>query len=99
MNSVLETMQAERAVFYRERAANMYSTIPYSLSFTLAEIPYLVVSSLLFSLVFYFTVGLYSDVAKFLWFWLFYMLMLAMSLVAGQVVSRHKISRSIAQFD
>jgi energy-coupling factor transporter ATP-binding protein EcfA2 len=87
MNSVLETVQTERAVFYRERAANMYSTLPYSLSFTIAEIPYLLVNTFMFSIVFYFTVGLEQSLSKFLWFWLYYFFMLWMALQAGQLVS------------
>jgi len=85
--SVLQVVQTERAVFYRERAANMYNTIPYALSFTLAEIPYLIVSTLLFAVVFYFTVGLYDSGTKFFYFWLFYCLMLSVATFTGQLIA------------
>eukprot|EP00299_Pterocystis_sp_00344_P019876 c9825_g1_i2.p1 GENE.c9825_g1_i2~~c9825_g1_i2.p1 ORF type:complete len:1420 (-),score=398.97 c9825_g1_i2:102-4361(-) len=87
INSVLETVATERAVYYRERAANMYQTIPYAASYTLAELPYLVITSFLFSVIFYFTVGLYDDGVKFLWFWLFYYLALTVATFTGQLIA------------
>jgi len=37
---------AERVVFYRERAAMLYSPGPYSLALGLAEVPYLIAQAL-----------------------------------------------------
>ena len=41
--SALPAMAVEREVFYREKAARIYKTGPYSLSFMLAEAPFLIV--------------------------------------------------------
>jgi len=43
--SSLPAMAVERAAFYREKAARVYDTGPYSLSFLLAEAPFLVAYS------------------------------------------------------
>jgi ABC-type multidrug transport system ATPase subunit len=87
MNSVIETMMTERAVFYRERAANMYRTLPYVMSFVVSEMPYIVGNTLLFSVVFYFTVGLYDDADKFLWFWLYFTAVLGLATFTGQTLA------------
>ncbi|KAL3683081.1 hypothetical protein R1sor_001103 [Riccia sorocarpa] len=47
-NNVIPQVNAERPVYYRERASNMYSLLLYNLSWTLAEIPYLCISTLTF---------------------------------------------------
>ncbi|KAL2652756.1 hypothetical protein R1flu_020884 [Riccia fluitans] len=47
-NNVIPQVNAERPVYYRERASNMYSLLLYNMSWTLAEIPYLCVSTLIF---------------------------------------------------
>jgi len=85
INSVIETVLVERAVFYRERAANMYRSLPFATSFTLAEFPYLVFNSLMYSTVFYFTVGLYGDGYKFGWFFLYFFLILSVATFTGQL--------------
>ena len=46
-----------RAVFYREKAANTYSPAIYSLVMALVELPVIIVQSLVIVLVFYFLVG------------------------------------------
>eukprot|EP00301_Raphidiophrys_heterophryoidea_P006157 c12505_g3_i1.p1 GENE.c12505_g3_i1~~c12505_g3_i1.p1 ORF type:complete len:643 (-),score=153.52 c12505_g3_i1:126-2054(-) len=85
LTSVIDTVTTERAVFTRERASNMYSSLPYSISFTLAEIPYIVGNTLVFAVVFYFTVGLHTEGYKFGYFWLYYMLMIANATFGGQM--------------
>eukprot|EP00298_Acanthocystis_sp_HF-20_P016123 c21384_g3_i2.p1 GENE.c21384_g3_i2~~c21384_g3_i2.p1 ORF type:complete len:256 (-),score=101.53 c21384_g3_i2:11-778(-) len=87
LTSVLEVIATERAVFYREQAANMYRPIPYALSFTVAEIPYLIFSTLLFSVVFYFTVGLDSEPEKFWFFWIYYFLTIGIATFTGQLLA------------
>nr|XP_043614363.1 ABC transporter G family member 35-like [Erigeron canadensis] len=59
---------AERAVFYRERAAGMYSTLPYALSQVFVEIPYVFVQATYFSLIVYAMVSFEWTATKFIWF-------------------------------
>jgi ABC-type multidrug transport system permease subunit len=56
-NAVMPIASQERAVFYRERAAQTYSAVWYWLAETLVEIPYSVASALLFTVIFYPMVG------------------------------------------
>lgn len=44
--TVQPLVAAERVVFYRERAAMLYAPGPYSLALGLAEIPYLLIQSI-----------------------------------------------------
>ncbi|KAJ4803787.1 ABC transporter G family member 45 [Rhynchospora pubera] len=70
--SILQPVVAmERAVFYRERSAGMYSSLPYAIAQMLIELPYMIVMVLIFSLIIYPMIGFQFTVAKFLWFILF----------------------------
>mmetsp|Transcript_6808 Transcript_6808/g.11284 ORF Transcript_6808/g.11284 Transcript_6808/m.11284 type:complete len:1439 (+) Transcript_6808:110-4426(+) len=86
MNTVQSVTFAERPAFYRERQSNMYSPFLYVLANTLVEIPYIILSSLLFVLPFFFLVDLgVGDVtAKFIWYWVFTALMVCSLVFAGQ---------------
>jgi ABC-type multidrug transport system ATPase subunit len=57
-NSVMPVAVAERTSFYRERAAQTYNALWYFVAGTLAEIPYVLLSSLLLSAVMLPSVGL-----------------------------------------
>jgi ABC-type multidrug transport system permease subunit len=75
MVSVMPVMAKERAVFYREQAAGMYHVAAYAVSYGVAELPYIVVTTGLFVNVYYFQVGLSTDpVDKFWDYWLFFAL-------------------------
>lgn len=67
-STVQPIISTERAVFYREKAAGMYSALPYALSQVLVEIPYVFVQSTYFSLIIYSMLGFEWKAAKFFWF-------------------------------
>ncbi|KAF5957019.1 hypothetical protein HYC85_004244 [Camellia sinensis] len=67
-NSVQPLVAIERTVFYREKAAGMYSALPYALAQVIAEIPYVLVQSIIFSLIVYAMVGFEWMTHKFFWF-------------------------------
>ncbi|KAF5957020.1 hypothetical protein HYC85_004245 [Camellia sinensis] len=67
-NSVQPLVAIERTVFYREKAAGMYSALPYALAQVIAEIPYVLVQSIIFSLMVYTMVGFEWTTHKFFWF-------------------------------
>jgi ABC-type multidrug transport system permease subunit len=52
----------------------MYNVVPYSMSYFLAEIPYILFNTLLFVTIFYLMANFERDAAKFFWFWFFFML-------------------------
>jgi len=64
----------------------MYPPFLYVASNTLVEVPYIIISSLLFTLPFFFIVGLDGDdvTMKFLWYWVFMGLLLCSLVFAGQ---------------
>lgn len=66
--TVQPIVSIERTVFYRERAAGMYSALPYALAQVLCEIPYVFVQTTYYVLIVYAMVGFEWNVAKFFWF-------------------------------
>ncbi|CAK4501298.1 unnamed protein product, partial [Aphanomyces euteiches] len=62
-NSVMPLASEERASFYRERASQTYNALWYWLGLALAEIPYVLVNSFLFTVIYYPLVG-FSGNAK-----------------------------------
>ncbi|GLC47082.1 hypothetical protein PLESTM_002024000 [Pleodorina starrii] len=72
--TILPVINSDRAVFYRERAAGMFHLFPYVLSQGLAEMPYIAVQSIIYSIIVYFTVQFEFTAVKFFWFLLFFWL-------------------------
>ncbi|GLT66274.1 hypothetical protein SLA2020_386460 [Shorea laevis] len=66
--TVQPVVSVERTVFYRERAAGMYSALPYALAQMIAEIPYVLVQTTYYTLIVYAMVGFQWTAAKFFWF-------------------------------
>ncbi|KAG6525841.1 hypothetical protein ZIOFF_015812 [Zingiber officinale] len=73
-NVVQPIVERERIVFYREKAAGMYSAMPYAIAQVAIEIPYIVSQALIFSAIVYPMIGFSFTVAKFFWFILFLIL-------------------------
>ncbi|WCJ40953.1 ABC transporter G family member 36 [Euphorbia peplus] len=66
--TVQPIVAVERSVFYRERAAGMYSALPYALAQVIVEIPYIFIQTTYYSLIVYSMVSFEWTAAKFLWF-------------------------------
>ncbi|CAH8257288.1 unnamed protein product [Arabidopsis lyrata] len=71
--TVQPAIAIERTVFYREKAAGMYSAIPYAISQVVVEIMYNTIQTGVYTLILYSMIGCDWTVAKFLWFY-YYML-------------------------
>ncbi|URD75112.1 Plant PDR ABC transporter associated [Musa troglodytarum] len=67
-------VERERTVFYRERAAGMYSSMPYAIAQVAIEIPYILIQAILFSVIVYPMIGFPFVAAKFFWFMFFLLL-------------------------
>ena len=69
--TVLSVFEVERNMFYRHRAASMYGSHAILRGYTFAEIPFILITSAVFSVLFYFIMGFASDSRKFFLFFLF----------------------------
>ncbi|KAL8189299.1 hypothetical protein R6Q57_028865 [Mikania cordata] len=70
-SAVQPVVDIERTVFYRERAAGMYSALSYAYAQVLVEVPYVFKQAAAFSLVSYAMIGFEWNVEKFFWFLFF----------------------------
>ncbi|XP_058192547.1 ABC transporter G family member 29-like [Rhododendron vialii] len=66
--TVQPLVAVERTVIYRERAAGMYSALPYALAQVIVEIPYVLVQASYFVLIVYGMVDFEWTAPKFFWF-------------------------------
>lgn len=85
--TVLDTVTSERVVFYRERMSNYYGPLPYAFSLFLAELPYLIWTSLLFMNVEYWLVGWEADAKGFFLFWFVFFMHITICTSVGQLMS------------
>lgn len=85
-NTVLAIYEVERNMFYRHKAALMYSEQSIILGFTVAECPFILVASLVFCICFYFLVGFSTLAYKFFLYYLFFTLNLGLWTFAGQMM-------------
>ncbi|CAN0858781.1 ABC transporter G family member 29 [Linum grandiflorum] len=68
-SSVQPIVAVERSVFYRERAAGMYSELPYALSQVVSEIPYVLIQTTYYTVIVYAMMSFEWTAAKFMWFY------------------------------
>ncbi|XP_043699336.1 ABC transporter G family member 39-like isoform X1 [Telopea speciosissima] len=71
-SSVQPVVAVERTVFYREKAAGMYSALPYALAQVLIEVPHIFLQALIYGVLVYAMIGFDWTVPKFFCY-LFYM--------------------------
>jgi len=87
MNTVLPLYEMERNMFYRHKASLMYGQKAISLAFTLAEAPFIMLTSTIFCVIFYFLVGFTVGVGKFFLYWLFMTLGMTAFVFIGEAFS------------
>jgi ABC-type multidrug transport system ATPase subunit len=85
MNTVLAFFEAERNMFYRHKSAMMYNTAAVSTAYTLAEIPFLIGTSLLYTTIFYFMLGFAADAERYFYYYLFMLLCMSLFTYTGQM--------------
>ncbi|KAG8075522.1 hypothetical protein GUJ93_ZPchr0006g42509 [Zizania palustris] len=66
--TVQPIVSIERTVFYRERAAGMYSAMPYAIAQVVMEIPYVFIQASYYTLIVYAMMSFQWTAAKFFWF-------------------------------
>ncbi|KAG5540636.1 hypothetical protein RHGRI_020757 [Rhododendron griersonianum] len=65
--SVQPVVAVERTIFYREKAAGMYSALPYAFGQVVIELPYIFVQSVIYGVIVYSMIGFEWTAAKFFW--------------------------------
>ncbi|KAK3015866.1 hypothetical protein RJ639_006554 [Escallonia herrerae] len=101
-SSVQSVVAIERTVFYRERAAGMYSELPYAFSQVAIETVYVAIQTFAYSLILYSMIGFQWKVEKFLYFYYFvfmcftYFSMYGMMVVA--LTPGHQIAAIVMSF-
>ncbi|XP_057956194.1 ABC transporter G family member 31 isoform X2 [Malania oleifera] len=70
-SSVQPIISIERTVFYRERAAGMYSPFPYAAAQGLVEIPYIALQTIIYGVITFFMINFERTLRKFFLYILF----------------------------
>ncbi|THG03516.1 hypothetical protein TEA_013726 [Camellia sinensis var. sinensis] len=101
-NAVQIVVAVERTVFYRERAAGMYSELPYAFAQVAIETIYVVIQTLIYALLLYSMIGFEWTAVKFFYFYYFifmcftYFSMYGMMVVA--LTPNHQIAAIVMSF-
>ncbi|XWS73072.1 hypothetical protein CRYUN_Cryun02cG0094200 [Craigia yunnanensis] len=66
--SVQPVVAVERTVFYRERAAGMYSALPYAFGQVVVELPYILIQTVIYGVIVYAMIGFEWTATKFFWY-------------------------------
>lgn len=85
LNTVLALFEAERNMYYRHKAALMYDKRAMGVAFTVAELPFIFLSSIIFVSIFYFMIGFATDAAKFFLFYFFFFMTMGIFTFLGQM--------------
>ncbi|CAI9267836.1 unnamed protein product [Lactuca saligna] len=99
-SSVQPVIYVERSVSYRERAAGMYSALPFAFAQVAIEFPYVYVQSLVYSVIFYYLASFEWNMMKLFWyvyfmfFTLLYFTFFGMMTIA--VTPNHNIAAIVA---
>eukprot|EP00253_Pinus_taeda_P007653 PITA_07653 len=70
-SSVQPLVEIERIVYYREKAAGMYSALPYAFAQAAIELPYVLIQAVIYSVLVYAMMDFQWQAAKFLWYFFF----------------------------
>uniref|UniRef100_A0A5B7ABS0 Putative pleiotropic drug resistance protein 2-like n=1 Tax=Davidia involucrata TaxID=16924 RepID=A0A5B7ABS0_DAVIN len=101
-SAVQSIVAIERTVFYRERAAGMYSELPYAFAQVAIETVYVLIQTFVYSLILYSMIGFHWTAVKFFYFYYFifmcftYFTMYGMMVVA--LTPGHQIAAIVSSF-
>ncbi|PSS15955.1 Pleiotropic drug resistance protein [Actinidia chinensis var. chinensis] len=100
--SVQSIVAIERTVFYREKAAGMYSPLPYAFAQVAIETIYVIIQTFVYSLLLYTMIGFEWKVAKVLWFYYFILMCFVYFTLYGMMVVAltpgHQIAAIVMSF-
>uniref|UniRef100_A0A2N9H7W4 ABC transporter domain-containing protein n=1 Tax=Fagus sylvatica TaxID=28930 RepID=A0A2N9H7W4_FAGSY len=99
-SSVQPVVAIERTVFYRERAAGMYSALPYAFGQVVIELPYIFVQTIIYGVIVYAMIGFDWTVSKFFWYIFFmyftFLYFTFYGMMAVAVTPNHNISAIVS---
>ncbi|CAH9112411.1 unnamed protein product [Cuscuta europaea] len=82
---VQQAVAVERTVFYREKAAGMYSALPFSFAMIVVELPYILIQAFIYGATVYSMIGFEWTVQKFSWYLLIMFLTFLYSTFLGMM--------------
>nr|XP_043640211.1 pleiotropic drug resistance protein 1-like isoform X1 [Erigeron canadensis] len=98
--SIQPVVSIERTVFYRERAAGMYSAFPYAFGQVMIEIPYIFVQTIVYGIIVYAMIGFEWSTVKFFWhlFFMYFTLLYFtfFGMMTAAVTPNHNIAAIIS---
>ena len=97
MNMVLPVFEDIRDLYYRHKASLMYRERSLVVATTIVELPFVILSSLTFSSIFYFMVGFAAEAEKFFEFWQIVWLTMMGWAFFGQVRSIYDVVSEFSQ--
>ncbi|XP_074353091.1 pleiotropic drug resistance protein 2-like isoform X2 [Apium graveolens] len=71
VGAVQSVVAVERTVFYRERAAGMYSALPYAFAQVAIEVVYVFIQTFIYSIILFTMIGFPWQIEKFLFYFFF----------------------------
>lgn len=99
-STVQPVVAVERTVFYRERAAGMYSALPYALAQVVIELPYIFVQTVMYTLIVYSMVHFEWTAQKFAWFfflnYLTFLYFTYYGMMAVSITPNHQVASIVA---
>ncbi|KAF9969887.1 hypothetical protein BGZ73_007565 [Actinomortierella ambigua] len=95
-NMVEPRFHTERQWFYRELAGKYYGWKPFAISIILVEIPFVLTTTTVFFLVFYWTVGFSTDPVATFYTWLLMQIFILFALTIGEAIAAWTPSTPIA---
>jgi len=96
VNMVQPRFHMERQWFYRELAGKYYGWKAFAVSIIAIEIPYVILSSSIFFVVFYWTVGFVSDSVLTFYTWLMITIFCMFAITLGQLIAALTPSTTVA---
>ncbi|KDP34703.1 hypothetical protein JCGZ_10908 [Jatropha curcas] len=101
-SAVQSVVAVERTVFYRERAAGMYSELPYAFAQVAIETIYVAIQTFIYSLLLYSMIGYEWELDKFLYFYYFILMCFTYFSMYGMMVVAltpgHQIAAIVMSF-
>eukprot|EP00850_Spirogloea_muscicola_P010335 SM000060S19667 [mRNA] locus=s60:404941:415471:- [translate_table: standard] len=85
-SAVQPVFAIERSVMYRERAAGMYSALPFAAAAMSIEVPYILIQSTAYSIIVYAMIHFEWTADKFFWFYLYMFLTLILFTFYGMMM-------------
>ncbi|KAI4322384.1 hypothetical protein L6164_022086 [Bauhinia variegata] len=95
-SAVQPVVSIERTVFYRERAAGMYSEMPYALAQLAIEMIYVAIQTIIYTLLLYSMIGYNWDAGKFFYFYYFVFMCFTYFSLYGMTVIALTLGQQIA---